>query len=106
MGNSLKEILIEKCGIIKRDMSVLIGPNLPHKNIVEEICEKLNSQLYETFMDENEKNFKKINKEISRNAIGILSSELLKNLKINEDVIEKNLPCRMELVNKQLQSKK
>jgi dihydrofolate synthase/folylpolyglutamate synthase len=97
LGDTKEEIAIQKCGIIKRDCPVLIGPTVP-VNIVEAFSKRLNSELFTIDSSESFKTFWELNEAIVHKAIFILNKKHGLNLKVDQTAIEKNLPGRRESV--------
>lgn len=94
LGNSIEEITLEKAGIIKPGIPVIIGPRVPFR-MIEEVALKNKSPLiqvkgtYENFEEEN-------------NAIAATALELLN---VHPSIIAESLkfrpPCRMETLEHQ-----
>lgn len=90
LGTTLEEIAMEKGGIIKDNVPVVIGPRVPLK-IIQEIAKQRGSPLivvnetFDRFIDEN--------RAIARTA--------MEQLNVKENALEKGLeasqPCRMEV---------
>jgi len=101
LGDTKEEIAIQKCGIIKRDCPVLVGPSVPI-SIVQPFCNRLNADLFTIDSTDLLKTFWEINEAIVRKAIYALNLKSGMNLKIDPVIIQKNLPGRRELVPEEL----
>lgn len=104
LGDTKEEIAIQKCGIIKKNCPVLIGPNVRIK-IVQAFCERLNANLFTTDSADSIKTFWEINEAIVRKAIFALNTTHGMNLTIDPTAIQRNLPGRREIVPEDLISK-
>ena len=91
LGDTIEKITLEKAGIIKTRVPVIIGPSVP-KNVIEPVANQLNSALtqiegvFSTFDEEN----------------SAIAKAALKYLKIDNRFIESGClvrpPCRIEKV--------
>lgn len=91
LGHTMEDIALEKAGIIKPSVPIIIGPCVP-KHVIEKVASKQNSPLiviegqYDYFNDEN-------------NAI---AEKALQTLHVSKEAISEGLkvlpPCRMEVV--------
>lgn len=94
LGNAIEEIALEKAGIIKKGVPVLLGPRTP-QSLLQTVAETLQSPClkvsgeYIEYAEENQK----------------IAQEALKWLAVPEDAIEAglkaSLPCRLELFTKE-----
>lgn len=91
LGNSIEEIALEKAGIIKPKIPVIIGPNVPFE-IINTVALKNESSLFQVKGDFV--NFEEENNAIAKKALEILN--------IPSDCIAKGLLvkpiCRMEVI--------
>ena len=103
LGHSIEQITREKCGLIKPNCPVLIGPSV-NQDIVKIFCNLNNSRLYPGDYSQMT-SFLEINKQICRNAIFAINDFWGMKLQIDEHVIDKNLPGRFEFVDNHLLEK-
>lgn len=102
LGNALEEIAVEKGGIIKPNIPVVVGKDLPVK-ILKEIAMKQNSPFYQIDCNKEYKNYNEINIELAKKCLNVLkSSNPLYYSKINDDSInygiKQQLSNRMEII--------
>lgn len=91
LGHTLEEITIEKAGIIKPNIPILIGPRVP-KNVIKEIAKKKGSPLHQ--IEGHFLHFNDENSAIAKRALELLG--------ISSKAIDIGLkalpPCRMEVI--------
>ena len=90
LGNTIEEIAIEKGGIIKPGIPVIVGPRTPHP-LLHQMAQKISSpfipisQTFSCFEEEN--------RALARTALDHL---FIPSASISKGV-ESSLPCRMEI---------
>ncbi len=91
LGNTIEEITLEKAGIIKPHIPVVIGPKVPFE-IVQAVALKNKSSI--TQIQGNFINFEEENNAIAKSALKLLS---VSDLSIAKSLLAK-LDCRMEII--------
>jgi len=91
LGNTIKEITLEKAGIIKPKIPVIIGPKVPF-DIIQAVALKNKSPLFQ--VKGNFVNFEDENNEIAKNALTLLN---ISNDSIAKGLLAKPI-CRMEII--------
>jgi len=91
LGSSVEEIALEKAGIIKPNIPVIIGPRVPF-SVIREVALKNHSPL--TVVDGHYEDFEEENNAIARVA--------LRHLELHPSIIQEALKatplCRMEII--------
>lgn len=94
LGNSLEEIAQEKGGIIKPQVSVLLGPHAKPIEVFQKIAEKNEAPLFQVFNGFS--HYEEENRAIARQALHLLPFE------IEEKTIDKAIcatpKCRFEII--------
>lgn len=95
LGSTIEEIAIEKGGIIKAQIPVLIGPRVPVRPI-EKIAAPLNSSL--SIVPERNLPFHLENASIAEEAVRLLSTRFIFNQSRIAQALAIDPPCRFEEV--------
>ena len=120
LGDTIELIAMEKAGIIKKDVPVLVGPNCPHETIRKCALEKEAADYYTCGDFEDARNqehnhsdgsnfvdYDLENSMIARSALKILCDKQIKGdskrkISISEEILKKGLaqrpPCRFEKI--------
>lgn len=95
LGQTIEEIAIEKGGIIKPYIPVVIGPRVP-LSVIQRLARERSSPLFS--ISESTSNFEEENTQIARKALDLLSDRY--HLKIPTKAVVEGLsmkpPCRLE----------
>ncbi len=90
LGHTIEEICQAKAGIIKPDVPVVIGPNVP----IEQIRPKATAELYQACSEEKEYDLE--NQEIARLALHIIARDFPLDPAAIEEGLKAKPPCRFE----------
>ncbi len=90
LGKNVEEIAIEKGGIIKENIPLLLGPQASNKKILHRLAAKKNSPCY--VIKGHFEDFEQENRGIAKKALDILGWDIY-----SYDGLENTPPCRFEV---------
>lgn len=102
LGNTIEEIAKEKGGIIKPNIPIVVGKELPVK-VLKDIAIKQNSPFYQIDCNKEYKNYNEINSELAKKCLNVLKDSNPKYYsKLNVNSINyginQQLANRMEII--------
>ena len=98
LGDTIEEVLVNKLGIAKPGTPLLIGPDVP-QTIPRRLTRDIGSDLYITKEFKTGIGIFNAAENTVRSAVDILNEKYQMDLKIRDEVIDKNIAGRMEKVN-------
>ena len=98
LGDTIEEVLVNKLGIAKPGTPLLIGPDVP-QTIPRRLTRDIGSDLYITKEFKTGIGIFNAAENTVRSAVDILNEKYQMDLKIRDEVIDRNIAGRMEKVN-------